>query len=79
MKLNFFVNITRQPANAKHASMFESGAPGPLMNPPNDGSVQLAVHSPYFLPSPYLDGYSFLGGRNYELRITLVNIQFFFL
>lgn len=48
----------------------------PLFNPPCDPAAQIAVHSPYFLPSPYLAGTSFLGGRAYELRIKLVNIHF---
>lgn len=75
MKLQFFLNISRQPRDAPHASLYESGAPGPLISPTfHRPAVQIAVHSPYFLPSPYLDGTSFLGGRNYQLRISLVKM-----
>ncbi|XP_054718974.1 uncharacterized protein LOC129228323 [Uloborus diversus] len=64
MKLNFFLNVslrveTRNPVLK------------PSHNIPSSPNVQIAVHSPYFLPSPYLEGKNFLGGSAYEVRVTL--------
>ncbi|XP_054718986.1 uncharacterized protein LOC129228332 [Uloborus diversus] len=43
----------------------------PRFNPPTNPAVQMAVHSPYFLPSPYLEGTTYQGGRAYELRLNM--------
>ncbi|XP_054723611.1 uncharacterized protein LOC129233661, partial [Uloborus diversus] len=43
----------------------------PLYNYPTSGSVQMAVHSPYFLPTPYIEGMNYLGGTSYTLRINM--------
>ncbi|KAG8177215.1 hypothetical protein JTE90_022089 [Oedothorax gibbosus] len=40
-------------------------------NLPTTPYVQIAVHSPYFLPSPYLEGFSYKGGKVYQMRITM--------
>ena len=73
MKLHFFLNISQRAKDtAEDAEEYDEGFPGPLINPPSKPTVQIAVHSPYFLPSPYLEGTSFIGGRDYEMRIRLV-------
>ncbi|XP_035222202.1 degenerin-like protein asic-1 [Stegodyphus dumicola] len=38
---------------------------------PTNPSIQMAVHSPYFLPSPYIQGSNYLAGQAYELTITM--------
>lgn len=70
MKFTLFLNRSRR-AMDKNGEWLP-----PIFNPPCDAATQIAVHSPYFLPSPYIAGTSFLGGRAYELRIKLVIIHY---
>ncbi|GFT62719.1 uncharacterized protein NPIL_577491 [Nephila pilipes] len=43
----------------------------PKFNTPTSPSVQIAIHNPYFLPSPYLEGSMFQGGKSYHLRVMM--------
>ncbi|XP_055932993.1 uncharacterized protein LOC129963015 [Argiope bruennichi] len=43
----------------------------PKRNIPTSPSVQIAVHTPYFLPSPYTLGNNYQGGKAYELRLLM--------
>ncbi|GIY40360.1 uncharacterized protein CDAR_480021 [Caerostris darwini] len=65
MRLHFFLNASGR-ANPGADGMFR-----PSRNLPSSPAIQIAVHSPYFLPSPYLDGTNFLAGRAYEMRLTM--------
>ncbi|CAL1283103.1 unnamed protein product, partial [Larinioides sclopetarius] len=38
---------------------------------PISPSVQIAIHTPYFLPSPYDSGNNYQGGKAYELRLLM--------
>ncbi|XP_054718982.1 uncharacterized protein LOC129228330 [Uloborus diversus] len=63
MKLHFFMN--------QSVKYKKDGTMKPEYSLPSSPSIQIAVHSPYFLPSPYLEGSNYLGGRAYELRLTM--------
>ncbi|XP_054719009.1 uncharacterized protein LOC129228356 [Uloborus diversus] len=63
LKFLFNLNATRRPENTYDFK--------PRFNLPLIPSVQIAVHSPYFLPSPYSDGVNYPTGRAYTLRITM--------
>ncbi|GFT65772.1 uncharacterized protein NPIL_106832 [Nephila pilipes] len=65
MRLHFFLNASLRPGPE------EDGIYRPSRNIPSTPSIQIAVHSPYYLPSPYLEGSNFLGGRAYEMRLTM--------
>ncbi|GFQ85749.1 uncharacterized protein TNCT_358872 [Trichonephila clavata] len=63
MRLHFFLNASLRSAPGED-DIFR-----PKHNIPSTPAVQIAVHSPYYLPSPYLDGANYLGGRSYEIRL----------
>ncbi|GFS31794.1 uncharacterized protein TNIN_266431 [Trichonephila inaurata madagascariensis] len=65
MRLHFFLNASLRSAPGED-EIFR-----PKHNIPSTPAVQIAVHSPYYLPSPYLDGANYLGGRAYEIRLTM--------
>ncbi|GBN82921.1 hypothetical protein AVEN_125327-1 [Araneus ventricosus] len=44
----------------------------PKRNLPTSPSVQIAFHTPYFLPSPFAIGSNYQGGKAYELRLQMV-------
>nr|QZK27840.1 amiloride-sensitive cation channel [Cupiennius salei] len=66
MHFHFVLNSTQRedPEDPDEDSM-------PAYNLPSNPSVQIAVHSPYTLPSPYEDGMSYIGGKAYELRLKM--------
>ncbi|GBN31772.1 hypothetical protein AVEN_169556-1, partial [Araneus ventricosus] len=43
----------------------------PKRNLPTSPSVQIAIHTPYFLPSPFAIGSNYQGGKAYELRLLM--------
>ena len=57
-----------------NSTLRSDDTPKPKYNSPGNPSVQIAIHSPYFLPSPFLDGMSYIGGRAYELRLKMVKL-----
>ncbi|GFQ85750.1 uncharacterized protein TNCT_358871 [Trichonephila clavata] len=65
MRLHFFLNASLRSAPGED-DIFR-----PKHNIPSTPAVQIAVHSPYYLPSPYLDGANYLGGRSYEIRLSM--------
>ncbi|GFS80952.1 uncharacterized protein NPIL_62591 [Nephila pilipes] len=66
MRFHFYLNYSRRdkPAN-------DTGIWKPLFNAATNPVLQIAIHTPYFLPSPYLEGSMFEGGRSYEVRVTM--------
>ncbi|GFR05188.1 uncharacterized protein TNCT_564361 [Trichonephila clavata] len=69
MRLHFFLNASLRSAPG------EDDVFRPKHNIPSTPAVQIAVHSPYYLPSPYLDGANYLGGRAYEIRLTMGAVE----
>ncbi|KAG8176436.1 hypothetical protein JTE90_026654 [Oedothorax gibbosus] len=67
MKFDFNLNASRR---AQPYEGFGGNWTG-MYNLPTSPFVQIAVHSPYFLPSPFLEGSTYKGGRSYEMRITM--------
>ncbi|GBM79799.1 hypothetical protein AVEN_29261-1 [Araneus ventricosus] len=47
----------------------------PKRNLPTSPSVQIAFHTPHFLPSPYAIGSNYQGGKAYELRLLMVRFS----
>lgn len=72
MKLHFFLNASNRHDKDPSDDKFR-----PMFNLPSTPAVQVALHSPYHLPSPYIEGKNFLVGRDYEIRLTMVNISIF--
>ncbi|GFR21368.1 uncharacterized protein TNCT_433481 [Trichonephila clavata] len=70
MKLHFYLNASRRAGPHPRTGEWD-----PLFNTPTTPSLQIAIHSPYFLPSPYNDGSTFTGGRSYELRVLMGVVQ----
>nr|XP_042895837.1 uncharacterized protein LOC107445370 [Parasteatoda tepidariorum] len=69
MHLHFQLNTTQRPEpipKEKEPPKYE-----PKHNLPDSPSIQMGVHSPYFLPSPFLDGYNYIGGRAYDIRVSM--------
>ncbi|GBL94223.1 hypothetical protein AVEN_163537-1 [Araneus ventricosus] len=66
VKLHFFLNASNREFPDPSDGMFR-----PKYNLPSSPAIQLALHSPYHLPSPYLEGNNFLVGRSYEIRLTM--------
>ncbi|GFU48828.1 uncharacterized protein NPIL_280301 [Nephila pilipes] len=42
----------------------------PLFNPLSSPVVQIAIHSPYIIASPFVSGEAFLGGKDYKIKLT---------
>ncbi|GFU95254.1 HTH_Tnp_Tc3_2 domain-containing protein [Trichonephila clavipes] len=68
MRFHFYLNASRRSGPNP-----TTGEWIPAFNTPTTPSLQIAIHSPYFLPSPYNDGSTFSGGRSYELRVLMCN------
>ncbi|GBM44496.1 hypothetical protein AVEN_15020-1 [Araneus ventricosus] len=66
VKLHFFLNASRRAFPDPSDGLFH-----PKYNLPSTPAIQLALHSPYHLRSPYLEGNNFLVGRSYEIRLTM--------
>ncbi|GFY56006.1 uncharacterized protein TNIN_417871 [Trichonephila inaurata madagascariensis] len=66
MRFHFYLNASRRGGPNP-----TTGEWIPAFNTPTTPSLQIAIHSPYFLPSPYNDGSTFSGGRSYELRVLM--------
>ncbi|GIY71229.1 uncharacterized protein CDAR_540691 [Caerostris darwini] len=68
MKFHFNLNATKRSSEitvAGHTAWF------PKFSLPTTPSVQIGVHTPYFLPSPYVMGSGYQGGKAYELRVLM--------
>ncbi|GFU95325.1 uncharacterized protein TNCV_4309241 [Trichonephila clavipes] len=66
MRFHFYLNASRRSGLKPTTDEWI-----PSFIPPTTPSLQIAIHSPYFLPSPYNDGSTFLGGRSYELKVQM--------
>ncbi|XP_071036403.1 uncharacterized protein [Parasteatoda tepidariorum] len=68
--LHFQINTTQRPTPAQMDEN-KSLLYQPKFNLPDSSSIQLAMHSPYFLPSPYTVGDNYIGGKAYDMRVIL--------
>nr|XP_042911175.1 uncharacterized protein LOC107447721 isoform X2 [Parasteatoda tepidariorum] len=71
MHLHFKTNTTQRPNPIEKINQSYI----PTYNLPDTPSIQLSVHSPFFLPSPHNGGYNYLGGRSYDLSVSMAVIQ----
>nr|XP_042911174.1 uncharacterized protein LOC107447721 isoform X1 [Parasteatoda tepidariorum] len=67
MHLHFKTNTTQRPNPIEKINQSYI----PTYNLPDTPSIQLSVHSPFFLPSPHNGGYNYLGGRSYDLSVSM--------
>ncbi|GFT76390.1 integrase catalytic domain-containing protein [Nephila pilipes] len=64
IQIEFFIDTTYTGGNVPLDEVRS-----PLFNPLSSPAVQMAIHSPYIVASPFVSGVGFLGGRDYKVKI----------